>query len=196
MDLAPWRSLLDRNLDLHQSQPEARFLQLATIDLDGYPANRTVVFRGFLPNTNQLKFVTDRRSPKIQQIAFNPLAEACWYFPKTREQFRLRGKLRAIAYDSESDLQAARRIAWQELSDAARMQFGWAYPRQPRTSHPTAFLPPPSSSDLPLDTFCLLLLEPIQVDRLELFGEPHNRSIYVREIRDRQQVWSVQAVNP
>ncbi|MEE3718279.1 Npun_F5749 family FMN-dependent PPOX-type flavoprotein [Tumidithrix elongata RA019] len=196
MELAPWRSLLDRNLDLHQNQPEARFLQLATIDLDGYPANRTVVFRGFLPDTNHLKFVCDRRSPKIQQIALNPLAEACWYFPKTREQFRLRGKLRAIDHASKSDLQTARQIAWQELSDAGRVQFGWPHSRQPRVSDPAAFLPLPPSPETPLDTFCLLLLDPIQIDRLELYGEPQNRSIYVCEIRDRQQVWSVQAVNP
>ncbi|MFN5729491.1 MAG: pyridoxamine 5'-phosphate oxidase, partial [Pseudanabaena sp.] len=42
-----WRSHLARSLHQHRNQPEARFLQLATIDLDQRPRNRTVVFRGF-----------------------------------------------------------------------------------------------------------------------------------------------------
>jgi pyridoxamine 5'-phosphate oxidase len=202
MEFAPWRSLLARNLHIHRNQPEARFLQLATIDLDGYPANRTVVFRGFLRDSDQLKFVTDRRSQKIQQLLLSPWAEACWYFVKTREQFRIRGKLCVVDRDqTEPELQAARLTAWRELSDAGRVQFGWAYPRQSRATEPNAFSPPQPSSDCPLDTFCLLLLEPTQVDHLELRGEPQNRSVYLRSEDvcvegDRQQTWSAQAVNP
>jgi pyridoxamine 5'-phosphate oxidase len=210
MELAPWRSLLARNIHIHRNRPEARFLQLATIAVDGYPANRTVVFRGFLPDSNRLKFVCDRRSQKIEQIRLNPLAEACWYFPKTREQFRFRGELSIIDADLQTlNLQAARMAAWQELSNAARVQYAWADPRQPRAKDPMAFLPPQPSIKFPLDTFCLLLLEPLQVDHLELRGTPQNRSLYIHEdniyedVRegiddrsDRQQMWSVRSVNP
>lgn len=46
MSFAPWRSLLDRALDLNSSLASARYLQLATVRADNRPANRTLVFRG------------------------------------------------------------------------------------------------------------------------------------------------------
>ncbi|MCA1991428.1 MAG: pyridoxamine 5'-phosphate oxidase family protein, partial [Coleofasciculus sp. S288] len=92
MSLAPWRSLLASALHKNRSLPYARYFQLATIRADGRPANRTVVFRGFLDSTNQLKIITDTRSQKAEQIDHQPWGEVCWYFPKTREQFRLLGQ--------------------------------------------------------------------------------------------------------
>lgn len=193
MSLAPWRSPLSRALHRNRSQPEARFLQLATVKLNGQPANRTVVFRGFRDDPDQLKFVTDARSEKVEQIEQNPPGEACWYFVKTREQFRLAGILTLIrAEHPEVELQQARQIAWQELSDAARLQFAWPAPGQPR-AEAVAFSPQPPDPIEPLPHFCLLLLEPEQVDHLELRGEPQNRCLYRR---DQQRVWSTQNINP
>lgn len=192
--VAPWRSPLTRALHLNRSLPYARYLQLATVRIDGRPANRTVVFRGFLDNSDRLKFISDTRSQKFVQIEAQPWAEACWYFPKTREQFRITGTLEAIASDyPEPKLQQARTSSWQELSDSARLQFAWAHPGQPRAATDT-FNPPAPSPDAPLPHFCLLLLEPVQVDRLELRGDPQNRTIYTWLEGDR--TWSTQAINP
>ena len=77
MSLAPWRSLLSRALHQNRSLPYARYFQLATVRANGHPANRTVVFRGFLDDTNQLKIITDSRSQKIEQIAQQSWGEAC-----------------------------------------------------------------------------------------------------------------------
>lgn len=194
MTIAPWRSPLARNLHKHRSEPQARFLQLATIGTDGYPANRTIVFRGFLGGSNQLKFVTDARSQKISQIEQNSKCEACWYFPKTREQFRIAGTLILINYACpDLAMQAARYAAWQELSDLARLQFDWPDPGQLRAEDPQYFSPHPPHAMLPLDNFCLLLLEPIQVDRLELRGSPQTRWLFTLE---PTQDWTVQSINP
>lgn len=192
MSFAPWRSPLSRALHRNRSQPEACFLQLATIQLNGQPANRTVVFRGFLDDTDQLKFVTDARSDKAGQIEQNPQGEACWYFVKTREQFRIAGTL-TLVRDTypHAALQQARKTAWQELSSAARLQFAWPTPGEPR-AEATAFAPQPPDPIEPLPHFCLLLLEPEQVDHLELRGEPQNRCFYQRE----NQVWFAQNINP
>ncbi len=48
MSLAPWRSLITRALHHNRSLAYSRYVQLATIKENGFPANRTVVFRGFL----------------------------------------------------------------------------------------------------------------------------------------------------
>jgi pyridoxamine 5'-phosphate oxidase len=192
--LAPWRSPLSRALHLNRSQPYSRYLQLATIRTDGRPANRTVVFRGFLEKTNQLQIVTDSRSEKIPQIKRQPWTEACWYFTKTREQFRLLGKLTVVGVDyPDRSLQQARRLVWQSLSDAARSQFAWPTPGQPRTPKSSAFSNSPLSQDEPLVNFCLLLLDSERVEHLELRGEPQNRWRYSL---DELQGWLVEQINP
>ncbi len=192
MSLAPWRSPLARALHRNRSLAYARYFQLATVRADGRPANRTVVFRGFLDDTNQLKIITDARSEKADQIDANPWGEACWYFPTTREQFRLMGHLTLIREDcTDAQLLEARRRSWQDLSDAARIQFAWSHPGKPRDED--GFNPPPPDPNKPLPHFCLLLLNPHHVDHLELRGDPQSRFIY--HLNDSTG-WFMETVNP
>jgi len=192
MTLALWRSPLARALHRNRSLVYARYFQLATVRVDGLPANRTVVFRGFLDDTNQLKMVTDARNQKADQIDQNAWGEACWYFPNTREQFRLSGRLTLVREsDPNAQLLDARTRSWQELSDAARVQFTWSHPGAPREA--TEFNQPPPDPIRPLPHFCLLLLDSTHVDHLELRGDPQNRSIY--SFSDAIG-WSMQSVNP
>lgn len=192
MTLAPWRSPIARALHRNRSLPYARYLQLATVRPDARPANRTVVFRGFLDGTNQLQFITDARSDKLGQIEHQPWAEACWYFPTTREQFRLLGQLAIGTDDPDSPYQQARQTLWHNLSDSARIQFAWAHPGKPRAADDD-FAPPPPDPQQPLPHFRLLLLDPTEVDHLELRGSPQNRYRYA-QTADRQ--WQVQEINP
>ncbi|AFZ56585.1 pyridoxamine 5'-phosphate oxidase family protein [Anabaena cylindrica FACHB-243] len=193
MSLAPWRSLITRALHQNRSLVYSRYLQLATVRENGLPANRTVVFRDFLDDTNQLKFITDIRSAKAEQIQQQSWGEVCWYFPKTREQFRITGKLILVTANSHPHLQPARIKMWQELSDAARVQFAWPDPGEMRVRIPEAFTPPAPDPIQPLETFCLLLLEATQVDHLELRGEPQNRTFYQL---DENENWYCQEINP
>ncbi|MEH2326959.1 MAG: Npun_F5749 family FMN-dependent PPOX-type flavoprotein [Nostoc sp.] len=193
MTLAPWRSAIAHALDGNRSLVYARYLQLATVEANGRPANRTLVFRGFLEDTNQLKFITDNRSAKADQIQQQPWAEVCWYFPNTREQFRISGCLTLVSSDdSHQDLQPARISIWQQLSDAARLQFTWPHPGKP-IENPEAFASAAPDPVQPLPNFCLLLLDPVQLDHLELRGEPQNRRFYRR---DENQEWFCEEINP
>ncbi len=193
MTLALWRSHLAGTLHRNRSLPVSRYLQLATVRADGRPANRTVVFRGFLENTNHLKFITDIRSQKAEEIDLYPWGEICWYFPKTREQFRIAGKLvLVVAEYSDPELCLSRRRAWQELSEAARNQFAWPHPGEDKAEAGAFDSASPDAIE-PLPNFCLLLLEPETVDLLELRGEPQNRSLYGR---DGEGNWFVREVNP
>jgi PPOX class probable FMN-dependent enzyme len=194
MSLAPWRSLILSALHKNRSLPYARYFQLATVRADGRPANRTVVFRGFLDDTNQLKIITDSRSQKTEQIDHQSWGEACWYFPQTREQFRLAGQLTLVgANHPDLVLKQARQSSWQDLSDKARLQFAWPDPGATRIEDGGAFAPPPPNPEQPLPNFCLLLLEPLEVDHLELLGGPQNRWIYQQKSSDN---WLQQAINP
>lgn len=59
---APWRDVIQRALARNAECRHARYVQLATVRPDGRPANRTIVFRGFLGDASDvLTFVTDSR---------------------------------------------------------------------------------------------------------------------------------------
>ena len=192
--LPPWRSPLSSAIHRNRSKPYSRYFQLATVTPEGYPSNRTVVFRGFLDDYHHsLKIITDIRSAKIQDLERQAMGEICWYFTKTREQFRIQGVLRVVkAQDQDLDLLKARKTTWHNLSNTARSQFAEADPGRPATSESVFEVESPDLN-LPLDTFCLLLLIPQKVDHLKLKDNPQQRCLYKLET---DSIWSSQLVNP
>ena len=62
----------------HKNDPTAKYCQLGTAAIGGGASVRTWVFRGFYEDTGALKFVTDRRSQKIPEIAADPGACVLW----------------------------------------------------------------------------------------------------------------------
>jgi len=194
-NLAPWRSPLASAIAQHCAQPHSNYFQLATVQTNGRPANRTVVFRGFLGNTDQIEMASDVRSDKIEQIRTHPWGEICWYFTQTREQFRIAGQLISIdAQTAKLGWQKERQRVWQTLSDRARQQFTWPAPKQPEQENSPSRSSPLPEKDSPHPNFCLLLLDPVQVDRLELRGTPHCRWLY--RLDRSSQTWHTQQVNP
>mmetsp|Transcript_16935 Transcript_16935/g.22387 ORF Transcript_16935/g.22387 Transcript_16935/m.22387 type:complete len:317 (+) Transcript_16935:91-1041(+) len=203
-----WIQEVKRALAQHKRQPQSRYVQLATCGGSDFPSCRTVVFRGFADFYDStkgiLKFITDLRSEKIKDIEANPRAEVCWYFNKTREQFRIKGNLVLVKFDEQDPkLARARQVQWKSLSDNARIQFAWPFPGKKRTEDEddeVDFKPPKLSESEPADTFCLLLLEPLTVDHLQLKTDPQLRSIYslleAEEGNEKQTNWNYQRVNP
>ncbi|MEO0348608.1 MAG: Npun_F5749 family FMN-dependent PPOX-type flavoprotein [Cyanobacteria bacterium P01_A01_bin.15] len=187
MTLAPWRPTLARALHRNRSRAYCRYMQLATINSDGRPSNRTVVFRGFADDA--LQMVTDGRSEKVRQIQAYPWAEACWYFTVTREQFRIAGQLTLMGPDS-LETQDKRLQVWQSLSANARQQFYWPHPGQAR-SDAAAFEPVEPASHPP-DSFYVMLLAVNRVEHLALRGSPQERHIYELTADG----WGMTAVNP
>ena len=198
MNSPPWRIAIERALTLHGDEPAARWLQLATTAPDGWPAVRTVVFRGFLDDRDMLRFTTDTRSAKAEHLARDARGEACWYFHGSREQFRLAGRLDLIGADhSDPALLAARFAQWAGLSPPARMTFAWPEPGA-LLADPRHFrVSPPEPEEDPPPSFGLLLLDPERVDHLDLRPEPHARFRYDRsKIDNTAFVWETIAVNP
>jgi pyridoxamine 5'-phosphate oxidase len=193
--LPPWRSPVARALHRNHSLAYARYLQLATVDRHLRPHNRSMVFRGWLEPNSQLQLVTDIRSSKAIDLLTDaqPWAEACWYFPKTREQFRLSGTLTLVTSACPTTGYCkAREQAWEQMSDAGRIQFEWGTPGADRSEDPQAFNPPQPDPHQPSANFCLLLLEAVKVVHLELRGEPQNCYSY-KLVGDQ---WQMRSINP
>jgi pyridoxamine 5'-phosphate oxidase len=188
-----WRASLVLALYRNRHVAQARYLQLATVRPDGRPANRTVVFRGFLGDSERITAVTDTRSAKARELDGAPWAEACWYFPMTREQFRLGGRAVVVREGSgDESLRQARLDAWRELSDATRHSFTWPAPGAPRDPG-VPFVETPTDPQSPPSTFGLIVLDPVVVDHLELDGSPQNRWSYRR---DQVGQWTAHEINP
>jgi pyridoxamine 5'-phosphate oxidase len=193
--LPPWRSSIARALHRNRSLPNARYVQLATVDRDLRPRNRSLVFRGWLEPGSQVKFVSDIRSTKAINLLADtsPYAEACWYFPKTREQFRLSGTLTLVTPESSNtSYSKARQSSWQQMSDSGRIQFDWGTPGADRSEDPAAFNPLKPDEHQPSVNFCLLLLDVTGVTHLELRGEA--QSCYLYELVGDE--WAVRSINP
>ncbi len=75
------------------------------------------------------------------------------------------------------------------MSAKARSQFTWPTPGELYAE--TA--PSETLTTSPSPNFCLLLLNPQEVDYLELKGEPHARWLYYL---DDTQTWHISRINP
>ncbi|EGV60517.1 hypothetical protein CANTEDRAFT_127833 [Yamadazyma tenuis ATCC 10573] len=102
--MASWVPVFMNHINVqleHQAEPFLTF-QLSTIGIDGFPQNRTVVYRGFLfdeVSTNIITFTTDKRMPKYSELAKDDRFEAVFYLPGARKQFRFKGHARVIDAD-------------------------------------------------------------------------------------------------
>merc|ERR1711962_1330770 len=106
-----WRSLIEASIAKSRKIRGSNYVQISTVNKDGEPRCRTVVFRGFLHGANLpkehpmssenggnfegkpvvMKMCTDLRSKKVEEVAHQPISEMVWWFPKTSEQYRIRG---------------------------------------------------------------------------------------------------------
>ncbi|KAF8780237.1 hypothetical protein HU200_001907 [Digitaria exilis] len=107
---SPWRALLQRALDGNAHLRHSTYIQLATVGAGGWPANRTVVFRGFQEHCDKIQINTDARSNKI-----------CWYFTDSWEQFRISGIIDVI--DGSSADPAKLQVDYLNLKSNQRLVF-------------------------------------------------------------------------
>jgi len=184
--LPPWRPLLRGARQREGRSPQARWLQLATLGLDGAPRLRTLVFRGWA-GPAQLDLLTDGRSSKAAELVEEPRVELCWLLPKARSQFRLRGRRLPL---SPERYQAARGQHWHQLHPGARALWGWPEPGAPFDAGGP--FPAELADGTPLpDCFEVLRIAIEQVELLELTAHPHQRRRWCAD-----QGWIEQRLNP
>ena len=181
-----------------------------------------------------MKMITDNRSNKVQELAMfhnsndsnemttkkkknGNTAEMVWWFPKSNEQYRVRGRLQFIGgngtlhsycnkdakeEEEEEDTNyflAERKQQWGNLSDMAREQFYWSNPGIDFISEMEQAKGVPAGGRdnegkiLPVpDTFLLMLLYPTSVNYLKL-GDNYSQ---VSQWESNECQWKSVRVNP
>ena len=151
---------------------------------------------------DSITIVTDLRSNKVDELRRAPFGEFAWYFPESREQFRVAGELEVIAKDSAS-MQSERQAAWDRMSPAGRAQFAWPTPGfpqleegavRPGTNKQTFDVPEDVVADGSdaNDNFCLVVMRVEEVDHLSLRSNRRFTHVKVKETGE----WVTTEVNP
>jgi pyridoxamine 5'-phosphate oxidase len=87
--------------------PLANAIALATATPDGAPSARMVLFKG-VTDRGAIRFVTDYRSRKADEIEANPRAAIVWHWPTLGRQIRVEGTVARLAPPESDALHAAR----------------------------------------------------------------------------------------
>jgi hypothetical protein len=140
---------------------------LATRALNGAPDLRTVVLRGFDPATRVLRIHTDRRSPKVSEIAADPRAMIHAYDAGAQVQMRLAGTASLHLDDATAD------AAWDNSREMSRVTYATA------DAPGTPVAAPPAAPDDPVAgraNFAAILLRIDRLDWLLLAAAGHRRA--------------------
>lgn len=186
--MSAWKQRLTKSLHQTRNQPESRYFQLATVDTQGVPENRTVVFRQLEDEDYSLVIVSDTRSAKWESLSHQPMASICWYFSKTREQYRF--TVNARCYNRKDD-KSLIETYWSKLSDAGRKQYFWGRPSSVRQND----APLRVSEDMtqPPEHFSVMKFRVLAVDYLSLQGNPQHRE---KHWLDESGNWTTQPIVP
>lgn len=119
---------------LHAGVVEPNAMSLATVDHEGLPSVRIVLFKGF--TGGQLTFYTNYTSMKASEIAQNPRVGIAFFWAELARQVRVRGTLHKVSREeSEEYFQSRPRYsqiaAWasaqsQVLKDRSELESNFA----------------------------------------------------------------------
>ena len=186
-----WTTALRQALKRNRREAHSRYFQLATVDVSGKPRVRTVVYRGLDDDQESPLFITDTRSAKMSHLD-RQAVEVCWYFPISREQFRIAGQAEVFASDHHQHL-----AVWQGLSDAARAQFFWPTPGEMVVNGEHAVNEIHDDGSTPPPNFAAVAIRPERIDHLRL-SNPQRRMLSELTASKLHSAtgWAVHDVNP
>ena len=141
---------------------------------------RTVVLRKAVPETKELRFHTDTRSKKWQELIVNPSISALFYDAADRIQIRVKG--RAVLHFN-NDITAA---AWQKTSLSSRRCYLTNFDPSSFTDHPTSGLPEHieqekftlEESEIGYQNFGIVSIQVQNIDWLWLHHAGHRRAYF------------------
>lgn len=163
---------------------------VATTDQLGAPHMRIMVLRHACHNSRKLRFHTDIRSTKIEQIGNQSASSVLFYDPAAKVQIRLSGHARIVQSGAEAD------AAWEQSTPFARRCYMAEAGPGSQLSGPSSGLPDwiegrqPDEGQLTSarDNFAILLFEARHVEWLYLANSGHRRARWSWD--DNNSLWN------
>ena len=141
---------------------------------------RTVVLRKAIAETKELRFHTDTRSKKWQELVINPSISALFYDAADRIQIRVKGRAELLF---NNDITAA---AWQKNSLSSRRCYLTNFDPSSFTQNPTSGLPEHieqenftlEESEIGYQNFGIVVIQVQNIDWLWLHHAGHRRAYF------------------
>lgn len=160
---------------------------VATIGADGAPRMRTVVNRGYDPEGRILRFHTDARAPKLDELRGDPRVAIHAYDPRGKIQLRL-GARATVHLDGE-----LREAAWRATRDFSRACYRVVpAPGQGASVPQDVAFTPGEDADEGLENFAVVTLKITSLEWLYLAHQGHRRAHFAWSETDTlSQQWLV-----
>lgn len=143
---------------------------VATVDATGAPHARTVVVRGFDADLREVRFHTDIRSPKVEQVSADDRVALHWYDSSRRLQLRI--PARGTLHHGD----AIARAAWDASPPMSRACYTTRdAPGARIEAFPCAPLPPAATDDGGFASFAVVCCRFDAVELLALHASGHER---------------------
>lgn len=98
-----------------KNNPGKMVFTLSTLGLDGAPRARVMTLPNISEPDGVLSFGTSKESSKWAELERDPRFEACFYFPGTEEQYRMRGNV--------VKFQGLEKEVWDKTPEVYRKEF-------------------------------------------------------------------------
>lgn len=99
-----FKKWLEQAIQSEVLEPNA--MSLATVNENGEPNVRIVLLKNMRDNT--IRFFTNYKSRKGQELAVNPVAACAFWWPELERQVRLRGTVERIAAENSAEYFSSR----------------------------------------------------------------------------------------
>lgn len=133
---------------------------------------------------------------QIEELDHCPFAEICWYFTDSWEQFRINGGIDVIDGSNTDPCKLQQREkSWFSSSPKSRLQYLGPNPGLPYISEQPAQEFSLDLSSGPVDSFCLLILDPDKVDYLNLKSN-ERLAFSSKKSSSGERSWVQQKINP
>ena len=136
--------------------------------------NRTMVLREFSPNERMLRFHTDYRSSKIQQINVNANTSVHIYDPSEKIQIKLEGRAKLHYQDTVTQM------AWKNSKEMSKACYSVPLPPGTTLEDPTLgdIEPKKLVLEAGYQNFAVLIFTFHQLEYLYLMATGHRRALF------------------
>ena len=147
----------------------------ASLGLDGRPLSRVIVLRAFDPEQRSLRFHTDLRTHKVEQIRHDPRVSLTFYDPALKLQIRCEGQAHLHHHD---DVSAK---AWEASQRMSKVCYGTAPAPGQVIGQADDFALPDDPGEIAAgqENFCAVVTQVTTLEWLWLGFRGHRRARFI-----------------